>query len=112
MDGARNQLLAGAGFAQDQDRRVRRRHDLCLLEDASQRVAFADDFAEWMLAADFALEVEAFLGELVLERGDLSNASALATAIATCPATASITATAAGVNPSGRRLPTLSVPSA
>ena len=33
MDGARDQFLAGAGFTQNENRRIRRRHGLQLFQD-------------------------------------------------------------------------------
>src|SRR5262249_46625043 len=71
MDGPGNQLLAGPGFAEDQNGRVRRRDHFCLLEDACERAALADNLLERMLGADLALEIETFLGKLILEFGDL-----------------------------------------
>jgi len=71
VDGPREQLLARARFAEKQDRRIGRCDDLHLLERPVQRGTVADDVLERLLAPNLALEVQAFLGELVLEARDL-----------------------------------------
>src|SRR5260370_41938570 len=71
MDGARDQFLPRAGLAEDEHGRVGRRYRLHLLEAVSERAALADDFPERVLGADLALEVEALLGELLRELGNL-----------------------------------------
>ena len=58
MDGARDQLLAGAGLARDEHGRIGRRDGLDLLQHAPQRGAAADDVLEQLVAADLVLEVE------------------------------------------------------
>ena len=54
------------GFAQKQDRGVRRRHGLDLFEDAHQRRALADDLPGGEIAFDLRLEEVLLLGEFVL----------------------------------------------
>ena len=49
MNSAGNQLLTGAGFAEDQHRAVAVRHHLHLLEHAVHRLAAANDFAKLAL---------------------------------------------------------------
>src|SRR5262249_49497451 len=71
MDGARDQLLAGSGLAEDENRRIRRSHDLDLLENVGKRTTLADDVAERMLGMNFALQVESLLGQFFVERGYL-----------------------------------------
>src|SRR6059058_2018807 len=71
VDGPREQPLARARFAEKQDRRIDRCDDLHLLERPVQRGTVADDVLERLLAPNLALEVQAFLGELVLEARDL-----------------------------------------
>src|SRR5579864_752527 len=60
MNGARHQLLAGAGFTLDQNRGIGRRGGPDLFEHLAQRGAVADDFVEPELAADFFLQVNLF----------------------------------------------------
>src|SRR5256885_15304182 len=49
MQGAREQLLAGAGFAGDQDRGVAVRHDAgCTFQSGPEGLALAHDIAERM----------------------------------------------------------------
>ena len=72
VHGARDQLLAGAGFTVDQDGRIGRRHDFDLPQNVPESFAAADDLLEIQLAADFVLEVDLLLHQLVLELGDLA----------------------------------------
>src|SRR5262249_51637395 len=46
VDFFREQLLAGAGFAGDEHRRVRRRHGIDLLQDLSERATVTNDPAQ------------------------------------------------------------------
>src|SRR5262245_19849424 len=71
MNRARNDLLACAGFALDENSRIGRRDSLHLLQDAFQRDALADDLLEAIFRADFVFEIEFFIRELVLEFDDL-----------------------------------------
>src|SRR5262249_5763255 len=71
VDGACHELLARAGLAEDEYRRVGGRDHLDLLERVAERAARADDFLEVAIGANLALEVEPLLGELVLQLGDL-----------------------------------------
>src|SRR2546427_553387 len=71
VDGARDQFLPRAGLAEDERGRVGRRDGLHVPKGVAERTALADDFLERMLGADLALEVEALLGELFRELGDL-----------------------------------------
>ena len=57
VDGARDQLLAGAGFAGDQHGGVGRRHQLDLAQDLLDRGAAPDDAVVIALDADFLLQV-------------------------------------------------------
>ena len=57
MNGAGNQLFAGAGFAEDQHGAVALRHHFDLLEYAVHRFAAADDFAK------LALDIIQLFGE-------------------------------------------------
>ena len=70
---ARDQFLAGAGFAVDQHRGIGGRDGLHLLQHAAQRLALADDLFELQLAADFVFEVQLLLRELVLQVGNFAE---------------------------------------
>ena len=70
VDGAREKLLAGAGFAEEKDGRARGSGKLHLGKSALEHGALANNFLEIKLAANFFLEVEFFDGQLVLERVD------------------------------------------
>src|SRR5665213_2017750 len=65
MYGASDQLLAGARFALDEDRRIRGSDGLHLLQQRLQRAAFADNLLKVVFGPDFILEVKLFFGELV-----------------------------------------------
>ena len=65
---ARDDFLAGAGFAEDQDSGARGRGEFHLGERSAQDGAFANDFVEVEFSADFFLEIKLFDGELVFER--------------------------------------------
>ena len=58
MDRARDQLLSGAGLAQDQDGGIGRRHQIDLLERVPERAALPDDLLEVVDGLDLLLEVE------------------------------------------------------
>ena len=60
VDGARDQFLAGAGFACDHDGRRGRRHQLDLAQRLLDRLALADDAARIGLDADFFLQIGVF----------------------------------------------------
>src|SRR5260370_22618719 len=70
MDGAGEELFAGAGFAQEQNGGGGGGGELHLSQRALERGTVADELLESNLAADFFLEVELFLGELVFESLD------------------------------------------
>ena len=67
----RDQFLAGAGLAEDEHRRVGRRHRLDLMEDALQRRRVADDLLEVVLGPDLVLEVHLLRRKPVSQVGDL-----------------------------------------
>ncbi len=71
VNGAGDQLLAGAGFAQDQDRGIGGRHGGYLIQHFAETRIVADDLAEILLGADFIFQVELLFGQLVFELGDL-----------------------------------------
>ena len=71
MKGARDQFLAGAGFALNQDGGIGGRGGLDLLQHVAQRGAGADDFAEAVLAADFFFEVNLFALDALAQGVDL-----------------------------------------
>ena len=71
VNGAGDDFLAGAGFAEDQDGGGGGSGELDLGESAAKDGAFADNFVEAEFGADFFLEIKLFDGELVLERIDL-----------------------------------------
>ena len=58
VQGAGDQLLAGAGLAVDQDRSVARRHARHLVEQLAQPWIAADDLVDVVLAADFFLQID------------------------------------------------------
>ncbi len=70
VDRAGDQLLARAGLAQDQNRRIGRRHRRHLLQHALKGRALADDLAEILLGADFVFQIQLFFGQLILELRD------------------------------------------
>ena len=57
MDRASDELLAGARFAQQQDRRFGRGHGFHRLQHAAQRRTRSDDLAKFAMEADFVFEV-------------------------------------------------------
>ena len=71
VNGAGDDLLAGAGFAEDENGAAGGRDEFDLREDFADRGALADDFLEIECAANFFLEIKLFFGELGLERVDL-----------------------------------------
>ena len=66
-DGAGEKLLAGAGFAEEEDGGAGGGGELNLREGALERGTLADNFLEIEFAADFLFEVELFFGELVFQ---------------------------------------------
>ena len=72
VDGAGDELLAGAGLPADEDGGVGRRDGFDLLEDLAQGGACRDDLLEVVLGADLVFQVDLLLGELVLERASIS----------------------------------------
>ncbi len=73
MDGAGNELFAGAGLAQNQDGGGSGRDRLHLAQNALQHRVFADDRFEVVLGADLAFEITLLLGQLAVEHGDLAE---------------------------------------
>src|SRR5262249_51609183 len=71
MEGAGDELLAGAGLATDQHGGIRRGDGFDRLQHPAQGGVRADDLAEVVLGADLFLEVNLLLVQLVLERLDL-----------------------------------------
>ncbi len=67
MDGAGEELFAGAGFAEEKDGSAGGGSELHLGQGALERGALADDFLKIEFTANFFLEVELFFGELVLQ---------------------------------------------
>ena len=72
VDGARDQLLAGAGLSQNQRRGVGRRHSFHLLENAPQGRALADDLTEIVFGAELVFEVELLFLQPVGELKDVA----------------------------------------
>ena len=70
MNGARDKLFAGAGFAEDQHGGVAGGSELHLRQSAFDGRTLADDFLEIEFAANFFLEIKFFDGEFVFERVD------------------------------------------
>ena len=64
MDRARHQILAGAGFARDQDRAVRLRDRLHHAEDVEHRLAASDDVRELVARVERLLEQDVLLLQL------------------------------------------------
>ena len=69
---ASDQLLAGAGFTQNENRRIRRRHRLYLFQDLFQGRTFTDNLFEVVFGADLVLEVELLFAKLVRPVHDLT----------------------------------------
>jgi hypothetical protein len=70
MDRACNQLLAGAGLADDQDAGFGRRDQLDLVEDCAHRMAVADNLLVVGIAAQLVLQISVFQLQLLLQRLD------------------------------------------
>ncbi len=77
MNGTTNQLLAGPCLADDERRRIRRRHELHLLQGVFQARAVSDYFLEIVLGLNLVRDDE--LGSFVLGQvtyyGDYARAS-------------------------------------
>ena len=73
VDRAGDQLLAGAGLALDQHRRVGRRDDLDLLQHLPERRALADDLVEVVLGPNLVFEVQLLGAQLLLQLRDFSK---------------------------------------
>ena len=71
VDGARDQFLAGAGFTENENRRIRRRHRLQLFQDFFQGKTFTDDLFEVVFGANLILQVEFLLAEFIRPVHDL-----------------------------------------
>ncbi len=70
VDGASDELFAGAGFAENEHGGVTWRGEFNLTQSALDDRAFADDLLEIKLAANFFFQIKFFNGEAVLERID------------------------------------------
>ncbi len=73
VDGARDQFLAGAGFAGDHHGCRRRRHQLDLAQRLLDRLALPDDAARIGLDADFLLQVGVFQLQPLAQAVDLGE---------------------------------------
>ncbi len=63
VDGPCDELFARAGFAQNQDGRIRGRYDRHLFQNVFQRRAGADNLLEVLPAANLLVEINTFLGQ-------------------------------------------------
>src|ERR1700760_849216 len=72
VDGTRDQLLAAAGLAINENGGISRCHRLDLAQDPPENRAVADDLLKIQLAADLVLKVEIFLSEFI---GELRNSA-------------------------------------
>ena len=72
---AREQLFAGPGLAEEQNRRIGSAQPLDSLQHPLQRRAAADDVPEVVFDANLLFEVQLLLGELVLQRLQLFMSS-------------------------------------
>jgi len=70
VDGAGDELFAGAGFTEDENSRAGGSREFDLRKGAAQERAVADNLLEIKFGANFFLEIEFFDGELVLEAID------------------------------------------
>ena len=70
VDGAGEEFLAGAGFAEEQDGGAGGGGKFDLGEGALERGTLANDFLKIEFTANFFFEVELFFGELVFQRFD------------------------------------------
>ncbi len=70
VDGARQQFLAGAGFAVDQHRGIGGRHGFQLLERGFQSAALAHNLLEAVVGADLVFQVDLFLFQALIELFD------------------------------------------
>ena len=71
VDGAGDDFLAGAGFAEDENGAAGGSDELDLGHDATDRGAVADNFFEVVGAANLFFEVELFFGEFCFQRVDV-----------------------------------------
>ena len=109
VDRARDQLLAGARLAEEQDRAVGRRHGLDRLQHLPQRGAGADDLAE--LVVKLAFEILLFVDQLRVEVGDFLVGAGFSRAMAICADVCPSSVTSSCEKASGCALPTYSAPS-
>src|SRR5439155_18708292 len=72
VNGARNEFLARAGLAVDEDGRIGWRHSLHLVQHAAECSASPHNVLKVHLTANFIFQIEFFLREWILERGDLA----------------------------------------
>src|ERR1051326_9593576 len=70
VNGASDELFAGAGFAEDQNRSVARRREFNLSERTFDGGAFADNFLEIEFATNFLFQIMFFDGQFILQRID------------------------------------------
>ena len=68
---ARHELLAGAGLAEQQHRRVGRRDRPHLVQDAGERPALPHDLLELVTARHLVLEVDLLVVQPIAQRRDL-----------------------------------------
>ena len=67
-----DQLFSGAGLSKNDHCGIGGRHRLNLFQDTPKRFAVSDNLFEVKFAADFGLEVDILLRELIFEFGNLS----------------------------------------
>src|SRR4029077_18863458 len=72
VDGARNQLLPRAGFAEKKYGRVTGSHGFDQIQDMAQSRTLPHNSFEIHLAADFVFQIQLFLRQLVFEISDLA----------------------------------------
>jgi hypothetical protein len=87
MDGAGQQLFAGSGLALDEHGGVGGRDGFNLAQHVAQAGAFAHDVFKTVVEIDLVFEILLFLVRRSRNSAICLKASALLTAMATCPAT-------------------------
>ena len=86
MNGARDQLLAGSGLAQDQNGGVGGRNGFHLSQDLAELRAVADNLTE-IRSVRISSCRYTFFGQLILELRDFLVSGGVLMAMAACPAT-------------------------
>src|SRR5579863_3972199 len=66
-----DQLFSGAGLSINEHGGIGGRHNLDFLQDVAKGFAISDNLFEVKFAANLGLEIDIFLGELILEFGNL-----------------------------------------